>query len=149
MNAENQFLTLLVAAALACAVAAVWFARRRALVKPAAPGMLSIEQLKAQVDSRSGRVLDVRSPADFNGEQGHIVGAFNLPLEELTSRLAELGADHGQRIAIVCRTDKKSAAAVALLAEHGFTRVHAVRGGMTAWRERGWATEHESLTTTN
>ena len=149
MNAEHGHLMLLVAAAIICAGAVTWFVWCRAQAKRAAPNMLSIEQLKAHVDSRSARVLDVRTPADFNGEQGHIVGAFNLPLEELTSRLAELGADHGERIAIVCRTDKKSAAAVALLAEHGFTRVHAVRGGMTAWRERGWATEHESLTTTN
>lgn len=144
MNAEHQFLTLLVATALACAVAAVWFVRLRAQAKTAAPDMLSIEQLKAQVDSRSGVVLDVRSPADFNGEQGHITGAFNLPLEDLPSRLAELGADRGQRIAIVCRTDRRSSAAVALLAEHGFTAAHAVRGGMTAWRERGWATEQGS-----
>lgn len=149
MNAEHGHLMLLVAAAIICAGAVAWFVRRRAQAKRAAPNMLSIEQLKAHVDRRSARVLDVRTPADFNGEQGHIAGAFNLPLEELTSRLAELQADHGQRIAIVCRTDKKSAAAVALLAEHGFTGAHAVRGGMTAWRERGWATEHESLTTTN
>lgn len=149
MNAEYEYLMLLVAAALVCAVAAVWFARRRAQAKTAAPDMLSIEQLKAQVDSRSGRVLDVRTLADFNGEQGHIAGAFNLPLEDLTSRLAELGADHGQRIAIVCRTDRRSAAAVALLVEHGFTAAHAVRGGMTAWRARGWAIEQGALTTTN
>ena len=149
MNATPEYLTLLVIAALACAAAAGWFVRRRVQAKPAAPDMLSVEQLKAQVESCSGRVLDVRAPADFDGEQGHIAGAFNLPLEELSSRLTELGPDHGQLIAIVCRTDRKATAAAALLAEHGFTAVHAVRGGMTAWRERGWATEHESLTTTN
>lgn len=143
MTSEHGYLVL-IAAALGAAIAVVWFVRRRAQAKPSAAEMLSIDQLKAQVDSRSGRVLDVRTPADFNGEQGHIAGAVNLPLEELPSRLAELGDDHGQRIAIVCRTDRKSAAAAALLAEHGFTAARAVRGGMTAWRERGWATEHES-----
>jgi hypothetical protein len=65
--------------------------------------MLSIDQLKAQVESRSGRVLDVRTPADFNGEQGHIAGAVNLPLEELPSRLADLGADHGQRFVLAAQ----------------------------------------------
>jgi rhodanese-related sulfurtransferase len=143
MTSEYGYLVL-IAAALGAAIAVVWFVRRRAQAKPSATEMLSIDQLKAQVESRSGRVLDVRTPADFNGEQGHIAGALNLPLEELPSRLADLGADHGQRIAIVCRTDRKSAAAAALLAEHGFTAARAVRGGMTAWRERGWATEHES-----
>ena len=144
MTSEHGFLLLMAAGVVAAAFALRWFARRRANARPAAAPMLSVEELKAQVDSGVGRVLDVRTPADFNGEQGHIAGALNLPLEELPSRLAELGPDRRQRIAIVCRTDRKSAAAAALLAEHGFTAAHAVRGGMTAWRERGWASTRDS-----
>ena len=143
MTSEHALLKLIVALAIVCALAAAWFARRRAHAKPAATDMLTVDQLKARVEAGRGRVLDVRTPADFNGELGHIAGAFNLPLEELPSRLAELGPDRGQRIAIVCRTDRKSAAAAALLAAHGFTAAHAVRGGMTAWRERGWATQRD------
>jgi len=143
MSPEHESLTLLVAGLLAGAVVGGWFFRRRPTAQPFAAEMLSVDQLKAQVDSGAGRVLDVRAPADFNGEQGHIAGALNLPLEELPARLAELGADRGQRIAIVCRTDRKSAAAAPLLAQHGFTAAHAVRGGMTAWRERGWAIQRD------
>ena len=144
MTSEHGFLLLMAAGVVGAAFALRWFARRRGNAGPAAAPMLSVEELKAQVDSGVGRVLDVRTPADFNGEQGHIAGALNLPLEELPSRLAELGPDRRQRIAIVCRTDRKSAAAAALLAEHGFTAAHAVRGGMTAWRERGWASTRDS-----
>lgn len=143
MTSEHDFLKLIAALAIVGAAAAVWFVRRRAKAKPAATEMLTIDQLKARVEAGRGRVLDVRTPADFNGEQGHIPGAFNLPLEELPSRIAELGDDRRQPIAIVCRTDRKSTTAAALLAEHGFTDAHAVRGGMTAWRERGWATKRE------
>ena len=143
MTSEHGFLLLMAAGVVGAAFALRWIARRRGNARPAAAPMLSVEELKAQVDSGVGRVLDVRTPADFNGEQGHIAGALNLPLEELPSRLAELGPDRRQRIAIVCRTDRKSAAAAALLAEHGFTAAHAVRGGMTAWRERARATERD------
>jgi len=89
-------------------------------------------------------VLDLRTAADFDGEQGHIDGAMNLPLEDLPQRLADLG-DLGEElersIALVCRTDRRSAKAAALLAQRGFAKVQVVQGGMTAWRALGWPVE--------
>lgn len=100
--------------------------------------MLDVDELKRRVDNAEGLILDVRSAADFIGEQGHIAGALNLPLEQLAGRLAELGDDPERPIAIVCRTDRRSAKAAALLTRHGFGDVRVVRGGMTAWLARGW-----------
>jgi len=105
--------------------------------------MLEVEELKRRLDTGNGiLVLDVRTAADFTGEQGHLAVARNLPLEELADRLDELGGNPEQSIAIVCRTDRRSARAAALLARRGFADVHVVRGGMTAWLEHGWPVEH-------
>jgi uncharacterized membrane protein YdjX (TVP38/TMEM64 family) len=82
-------------------------------------------------------VLDVRTSEDFVGEQGHIDGAVNIPVEELQQRMAELGDHLEHPVAIVCRTDKRSAKAALLLTEEGFADVHVVRGGMTKWIEAG------------
>ena len=82
-------------------------------------------------------VLDVRTVEDFVGEQGHIDGAVNIPVEELQQRMAELGDHLEQPVAIVCRTDRRSAKAALLLTEEGFADVHVVRGGMTNWIEAG------------
>ena len=82
-------------------------------------------------------VLDVRTAADFVGEQGHIDGAVNIPVEELQQRMGELGDHLEHPIAIVCRTDRRSAKAALLLTEEGFADVHVVRGGMTKWIEAG------------
>ena len=82
-------------------------------------------------------VLDVRTADDFVGEQGHIEGAVNIPVEDLQQRMAELGDHLEHPVAIVCRTDKRSAKAALLLAEEGFADVHVVRGGMTKWIEAG------------
>lgn len=103
--------------------------------------MLDIGTLKRRVDTVEGLVLDVRTAADFVGEQGHIAGALNLPLEELAARLGELGEDPEVPIAIVCRTDRRSAKAAALLARQGFVDARVVRGGMTAWLAQGWPVE--------
>ena len=108
--------------------------------------MLRVEELKARADSKTGLILDVRTAADFVGEQGHIAGALNLPLEELEARLADFGDDPERPIAIVCRTDRRSAKAAALLARRGFADARVVRGGMTAWLAQGWPVEGRSDT---
>ena len=100
--------------------------------------MLAIAELKARADNAQGLILDVRSADDFVGEQGHIAGAFNLPLEELARRVDELGDDPTRPIAIVCRTDRRSAEAAVWLARRGFTDARVVDGGMTAWLAQGW-----------
>jgi uncharacterized membrane protein YdjX (TVP38/TMEM64 family)/rhodanese-related sulfurtransferase len=82
-------------------------------------------------------VLDVRTAEDFVGEQGHIDGAVNIPVEELQQRMDEIGNYIEQPVAIVCRTDRRSAKAALLLTEEGFADVHVVRGGMTKWIEAG------------
>jgi len=102
---------------------------------------LDVSALKALVDRGEGLVVDVRTAADFNGEQGHIHGALNLPLEDLESRLEELGDDLQRPIAIVCRTDRRSAKAASVMERRGFEAAHVVRGGMTAWLEKTWPVE--------
>jgi uncharacterized membrane protein YdjX (TVP38/TMEM64 family)/rhodanese-related sulfurtransferase len=82
-------------------------------------------------------VLDVRTAEDFIGDQGHIEGAVNIPVEQLQQRMAEIGDHLEHPVAIVCRTDRRSAKAALLLAEEGFADVHVVRGGMTKWIEAG------------
>jgi uncharacterized membrane protein YdjX (TVP38/TMEM64 family)/rhodanese-related sulfurtransferase len=105
------------------------------------PPMLAVEALKIQLESGAHvQVLDVRPAADFNGEWGHIPGARSVPLEDLPGRLGELERDRPVRL--VCRTDRRSAQAAALLAKAGFLDTHVVQGGMAAWRARGWPAEH-------
>ncbi len=108
--------------------------------------MLQVTGLKAGLDAGEPLlVLDVRTAADFDGEQGHIRGAMNLPLEELPQRLADLGEDPERPIALVCRTDRRSAKAAALLAQRGFAKVQVVQGGMTAWLDHGWPVERHPI----
>jgi uncharacterized membrane protein YdjX (TVP38/TMEM64 family)/rhodanese-related sulfurtransferase len=86
-------------------------------------------------------VLDVRSAEEFDGELGHIPGALNIPLDQLKRRLPEL-ADYQERpIAIVCRTDIRSAKAARLLAGQGFADLQVLRDGMIAWRAAGLAVD--------
>ena len=113
----------------------------RTMAKVIGRPRIDVAELKRRLDrGEDVVVLDVRTPADFVGGQGHIAGATNIPLEELGSRLAELGGAD-RPVALVCRTDRRSDKAAALLASRGFRRVVVVQGGMTAWLANGWPVE--------
>jgi len=96
---------------------------------------IDIAELNKRLDAGETRVLDVRTAKEFVGEQGHIEGALNIAVEELPERIDELSDYIEHPIAIICRTDRRSAKAALLLAEHGFHDVHVVRGGITKWIE--------------
>ncbi|NOR40019.1 MAG: sulfurtransferase [Gammaproteobacteria bacterium] len=100
---------------------------------------LTVPQLKQRLDQGEDiLVLDVRTAADFVGEQGHIVGATNLPLEELLQRCDEISDYQEKPVVTVCRTDRRSDKAARLLAQRGFADVHVVTNGMTGWNENGY-----------
>ena len=80
-------------------------------------------------------VLDVRSPAEFDGELGHLEGAQLIPLDELRARKAEVTAD--KPIVVVCQTGRRSAMGAAILGAAGLGRVANLAGGMILWRDLG------------
>lgn len=97
--------------------------------------MISVQELKQRLNhSEELVILDVRSAAEFSGELGHIPGAINIAIEDLQKRLPELEPHRKRQIAVVCRTDKRSARAAKILSKAGFGSVTVVRGGMEAWR---------------
>jgi rhodanese-related sulfurtransferase len=132
---EGMIRNILIALALLAAVAFLPRFVRKLREKP----MLAVDTLKQQLDAGEDvLVLDVRTAAEFVGEQGHVAAARNIPLEELAGRLAELQDQKQRPIRLLCRTDRRSAQAARLLAEAGFANAQVIQGGMTAWRAKGW-----------
>jgi len=104
--------------------------------------MLSIPSLKQRMDAGDDLLLlDVRTPEDYNGEQGHIAGSILLPLEQLEQRLDEINDYYEKTVVCICRTDRKSAKAAQLLAEKGFADVHVAKMGMTDWLKNKYPVE--------
>lgn len=80
-------------------------------------------------------VLDVRGAEERRGRLGAIPGALNMPLDELAQRLGALPRQ--QPIVVVCKTDKRSARAAAMLRDAGFDAVAVLAGGMERWTAEG------------
>lgn len=82
-------------------------------------------------------VIDVRSPAEYGGELGHLDGARLIPLDELRARAPEVGAAGDRPVVVVCQTGRRSGLAAAILKKAGVARVASLAGGMVHWRELG------------
>lgn len=81
-------------------------------------------------------LVDVREPDEFAA--GHAVGAVNIPLGQVESRLSELPADG--TVHVICQSGARSARATAMLTGHGVDAVN-VLGGTTAWIRSGLPTD--------
>lgn len=82
-------------------------------------------------------VLDVRTPSEF--AEGHIANAVNIDQGQsdfIEKTRATLPTD--KRIAIYCRSGRRSANAAGRLAAEGYRCVN-LKGGIIAWKEAGKA----------
>jgi sulfur dioxygenase len=106
-------------AALSCNFSGIWE------IQPTA--------LNESLASRSSdiQLVDVREPAEFVSDLGHIPGARLIPLADLGARSAEL--DPSRPVVTVCRSGARSTQAVVLLQKSGFTQLANMAGGMLRW----------------
>jgi adenylyltransferase/sulfurtransferase len=97
---------------------------------------LNVEGLKKRLDAGEDVfVLDVRQPQELE-QEGMIEGSVNIPIGDLESRMAEVPKD--KPLAIYCHASGRASRAAALLRENGYTEPIEY-GGITAWKEKGYA----------
>lgn len=76
-----------------------------------------------------GLLIDVREPDEFAAAS--IEGSRLIPLQTLRGELSTLPKD--KEILVHCKSGRRSANAVQLMLDNGFTRVKNVTGGIDAW----------------
>jgi rhodanese-related sulfurtransferase/DNA-binding transcriptional ArsR family regulator len=92
------------------------------------------EELLARARDGLVTVIDVRPPQEY--AQGHVMGALNVPLDQLESRFGELPED--REVVAYCRGPwcVLSFEAVARLREAGF-QARRLQDGLPEWRRAG------------
>ncbi|HJQ98600.1 MAG TPA: ThiF family adenylyltransferase, partial [Candidatus Polarisedimenticolaceae bacterium] len=97
---------------------------------------VSPEQVKAKLDDpKRPVVLDVREKEEFR--QGYVPGAVSLPRGFLEMRVEETVPDKSTPIVAYCAGGTRSLLAGRILKELGYTNVVSMRGGFTAWKNKG------------
>lgn len=92
---------------------------------------LNVDELAAELTSNPELVVvDVRTPDEY--VEGHIEGAINIPLTELTQNLTLL-PNLDENIVVVCGSGHRSALAMTTLTVLGYHNVRSLISGMGAW----------------
>jgi rhodanese-related sulfurtransferase len=88
---------------------------------------LTEEEFKAGY--RKAQLIDVREPNEFAG--GHILGARNIPLTQLKTRLKEIRPD--KPVYLYCQSGSRSGRAAQLLYKKGYKDLNHLQGGFKKW----------------
>jgi rhodanese-related sulfurtransferase len=101
------------------------------------PAWIDAAQLQQRIASGDAIVLvDVRQPEEYTSPPGHLPGAINVPLGDLSGRTVDL-VTRRQAVVLVCKTDRRSARAAAALLDAGLRDVAVLRGGTDGWHQQG------------
>ena len=102
---------------------------------------ITVEDLFDRVNSdRPPLLIDVRSPAEFNGGYGHIPNARSIPVLELESNFEDLDSFKDKEIVTMCPGGGMSLVAVEILEKAGFRDVKSLKGGTDLWHKNGYPT---------
>ncbi len=89
--------------------------------------------LTSLINHEDAQVFDVSAIADF--EKGHIVGAKNIVLSQVSPDNKLLAKAKDQPVVLVCRTGIQSADAAKKLVKAGFAKIFWLDGGVAAWQQ--------------
>lgn len=90
----------------------------------------SVQEINELLDSGGEcQVIDVREFSEFNSER--IADAQLMPLSNFEKHADEI--DHSKPVYIMCRSGNRAKQAAEKLMNKGFTDIHVIEGGMTAW----------------
>ncbi|MEB4209464.1 rhodanese-like domain-containing protein [Mycobacterium sp. 94-17] len=108
---------------------------------PAADAITSAELYKQLESVTALRIIDVRTPAEF--ETSHISGSHNVPLDVLDEHSREiaqlLGGDPDA--VLVCRSGQRSIKAQKLLRNAGLTGGRVLEKGILDWEGQGFSVD--------
>ncbi len=86
-------------------------------------------------------IIDVRTPAEFQGRTGHIKNAQLKPVNEIKQWASEIDSLKEKQIILVCAVGGRSGYAAKFLKNQGFKHLINMKGGMMAWNSRGLPVE--------
>lgn len=97
--------------------------------------VISVNDLNEELNTNKElQILDVRRTSEY--ADGHIPGALNIPLAELSKRLQDI--PQNKQIVLICASGYRSSIAKSLLEKNGIVSLINVLGGMKAWKSNGY-----------
>jgi len=102
--------------------------------------LIQVKELGQKLDSKDKPfLLDVREPSEY--ASGHIRGAVNIPVRDISRNLDKLPENRDQPIITYCQSGVRSGQAALYLRVFGYTNVKSLDHGVREWIEKGKGVE--------
>lgn len=109
------------------------------LLKAGATGGLSAAMAVQLINREKAVVIDVCGADEY--ANGHIVGAKNVPLNELEARLPGVVKNKALPLVMVCASGARAQRAAAMAQKLGYANAQVLNGGLKAWATAGMPVE--------
>ena len=123
------------------------FAARQKFLRDLRIARISVEDLKKKIDDGEKlAIVDVRHSLDFAADPEKIPGAFRMDSHELRDKPYRLPHDREVILYCTCPNEATSAGVAMILHKKGVKRIRPLKGGLQAWRARGYPVETNPVT---
>ena len=90
---------------------------------------IDFEEMRSIIkDNKDVVLLDVRSYQEFN--EGHMVNAINIPLQEIKKKIQETIKDKNCILVVYCTSGLRSKKAAMILQKYGFQNIYNLKNGI-------------------
>ena len=103
------------------------------LLRGANSGSLTAQGAVQLINRERAVVVDVREPEEFAA--GHMIGAKNVPFNQLEEKLAAAVKNKTVPLLLVCANGARAQRAVGRAKKLGYEQAQAVAGGLKSWKE--------------
>jgi rhodanese-related sulfurtransferase len=101
-------------------------------LQKAGQGALTADDAVRLINRERAVVVDVCQPPEYAA--GHIVGAKNIPLDQLENKLTHTVKNKTVPLILVCQSGGRSNRAVDMAKKLGYAQALSLSGGLNAWR---------------
>lgn len=94
--------------------------------------MLIPDEVTRLINREDARVVDIRSQKEF--ENGHIIDAININVDQLANQLNKLKKYKDKGIIFCCASGSVSPKEARKLMNEGYEKVYCLKGGILSWQ---------------
>ncbi|WLD92012.1 rhodanese-like domain-containing protein [Alkalihalobacillus sp. AL-G] len=113
----------------------LWIIPLGLLIYMVGAGLYQRKQIKTLTEEefregyRKAQLIDVREPKEY--ENGHILGARNIPLSQMRMRYKEVRND--QPVYLYCESGMRTVRAASVLRKKNIKNLYQLKGGFKKW----------------
>jgi len=131
-----------IGAAMSCVLILGWIAMRRLrATREIKAKSIEPEALYELLNTKQILLYDVRQPLDFLAHPEIIPGAMRIPPKDIAEQTASFSRDQNSVIYCTGGDDETCQMILGKARALNFTRVKMLRGGLPAWKEKGYPVE--------